>query len=549
MMEFIRIRLDKAEDGAILPLAAIVIILLMGFAALGVDASAAYADKRQAQSAADAGVIAGALLYLDPSSATPAAIAQQVKDFVALNAPGVAPTDADWTGCTDSTKPLEYNPLEDPPGTPISDCISLKQVSNAPALLRVRMPNWDMPTSFAGLIGFDTVAVSATATAELRYSTNQKILPFSVPANANVEECMGTSPAGLLPDDTAPCSGGSQGNFGLIESPWFGAADPQFTDAETNCSNSASQLTADTRARHHLAYGLDHLITEWPSPPVPPAVGSQSAGGDTGADTCQSADDGVVPFIIATDTGSTNNGPGRIVLQDGMMGDDPSVTSGSLPGRLRQPSSPGSSDTRMNFVTTGWTRSLDNVGLWEYLVDPSVGTDECHSNQFFGKDGRERTDQLIDCLTPGNATPIFDLDILQSPRFAVVPVLNHNSGEVAGKKWWAVLGLKPIYLQSSWFDCTNGTDNECLFLPQDWAADPLFDPTNRDHYSILFNPGEAPINSGPCYLNAGSCVIPQTNRFTMMGLSALVLEWDQIPGAEDQFGGNTPFEVFLHTNE
>ena len=142
------------ERGSVLPLVTIMMLMLFGFAAIGVDASAAYAEKRQAQSAADAGAIAGALLYLDPSSATPAAIAQQVKDFVALNAPGVPPTDADWTDCTDSTKPIGYAPLEDPPGTPISDCISLKQVADAPALLRVSMPNWDMPTSFAGLIGF-----------------------------------------------------------------------------------------------------------------------------------------------------------------------------------------------------------------------------------------------------------------------------------------------------------------------------------------------------------------------------------------------------------
>jgi hypothetical protein len=159
---------------------------------------------------------------------------------------------------------------------------------------------------------------------------------------------------------------------------------------------------------------------------------------------------------------------------------------------------------------------------------------------------------MIDCLTtpPPNATPIFSLDILKSPRFAVVPVLNYNSGVQPGTKWWAVLGLKPVYLQSSWYECTNGGDPDCLFLPEDWANDPLFDPTNRDQYSILFNPGEAPATSGPCYLNSGTCVTPsQTNRFQMMGLSALVLEWAQIPGSGNQLGSNAPFEVFLHANE
>ncbi|MEN8040224.1 MAG: pilus assembly protein TadG-related protein [Actinomycetota bacterium] len=553
-----RSRFFAREDGSVLPLVALLIIVLFGFTAIGVDISAAYAERRQAQSAADAGVLAGALMYLDPATATGDAVAQKVKDFVAQNAPGIPPTDADWIACTDPDKPAEYASIENAGGIAISDCISLKQVAGEPALLRVRMPNWDMPTSFAGVIGFDTVAVSATATAELRYQEEQKILPFSIPANADTEECMGTSPSGLLPGDfaTAPCGGPAQGNFGLIESPWFGAGDPHFTDAERNCGNSGSQETVDTRSLHHLAYGLDHLITAWPTPPAPPAVGNQNGGNDPGADSCDSADNGIVPYIIATDTGNTNSPAGRAILEEGMMGNDPSITSGSLPGKLRQPSSPSSSGTRMDFVTSGWNRSLDNVGLWEYLTNTGTPADICDDTQFDNvgsnaRTGRALTTQMIDCLRNGNR--IFGLDILESPRFAVVPVLNYLGGETPGTKWWAVLELKPIYLQSSWYDCTNGSDNECLFLPDDFENPPPpappFDPTDRDQYSILFNPGEAAADQGPCYLDAGSCVTPLTSRFQMMGMSALVLEWDWIPGAENQLGGDAPFEVYLHTNE
>lgn len=537
------------ENGAILPLVTILILVMFGFAALGVDASAAYAERRQAQSEADAAVMAGALVYLDASTATTDAVIAQVISFGTLNAPGTPPTPGDWDDCVDDDRPGDYSPLVQSSGATY-DCISLKQVDSAPALLRVRTPDWDMPTSFAGLIGFDTVSISATATAELRYQSSLPLLPFSVPANPSIEECMATSPSGLLPGDTAPCGGPTQGNFGLLDSPWFGAPDPQFTN-EDPCPTDPN---FNTRAPHNLAYGLDHIITEWPDPLTVPAVGVNQPNNHPGADSCDNAQTGVVPYVLQTQTGNTQTAGGKALLRAGFLGDDAdgAATTGTLPGRLRQPSSPGASGTRMNFVTNNWSFDVDNVGLWEYLIDPASGTDECNSSQFAPLEGRELTNQLLDCLDPpagSTGTPIFDLDIIESPRFAVVPVLNYAAGEQFGTKWWAVLELRPVYLQSTWYDCTNGSDKECLFLPDDFANAVGFDPTDRDDYSILFNPGEAPVTQGPCYLSGGVCVTPLTSRFQLMGLSALVLEWDQIPGAENQLGGNAPFEVFLYPNE
>ena len=105
-----------------------------------------------------------------------------------------------------------------------------------------------------------------------------------------------------------------------------------------------------------------------------------------------------------------------------------------------------------------------------------------------------------------------------------------------------------MYLHSTWFTCTNGSDNECLFLPDDFeSAGP--DLSDRDSYSILFNPGEG--DNRPCYLNSGgTCVTPNANRFEMRGLSALVLDWGMFSTeAQNQFGGSQPFEIFLHENE
>jgi hypothetical protein len=548
MMERMKTQIRDQERGAVLVLVMIVILMLLGFAALGVDATAAYAEKRQAQSEADAAVMAGALVYLTPANATGQEVADQVMAFAAANAPGTPPTPTDWANCTDALPP-GYSPLEDVANQVISPCISLKQVSDAPALLRVRTPNWDMPTSFAGLIGYDTVAISATATAELRYESSLPILPFSLPANPSVEECMATSPSGLLPGDTAPCGGPAQGNFGLLDSPWFGAED--LTDSQP-CPNDPN---FNARAPHNLAYGLDHIITQWPG--TPPANGSWLPNNHVGADSCANALSPTPPYVLQTQPGNTQSGPGRALLQDGFLGDDPSQTAGNLHGRLRQSSAAtGTSGARLNIDTTGSDFDVDNVGLWEYLTNTDTPADPCDSSHFDGNPadevGRELTRRLLVCLAGTTADFGTDVlpdgtgtDITKSPRFAVVPVLNYNMGQQFGSKWWAVLELKPVYLQSTWYECTGGQDKECLFQPSDFMSD----PASRDTYSVLFNPGEAPAGAGPCYLSGGNCVTPQSSKFQLMGLSALVLEWDHLPGAENQLGGNAPFETFLHPNE
>jgi len=69
----LRRRISRAvrdESGAILPLVAIFLIMLLGFAALGVDVSAAYSERTEAQSVADAAVLAAALEHLTTDSPT-----------------------------------------------------------------------------------------------------------------------------------------------------------------------------------------------------------------------------------------------------------------------------------------------------------------------------------------------------------------------------------------------------------------------------------------------------------------------------------------------
>jgi hypothetical protein len=423
-------RNPRSESGAILPLFALMLLMLLGFAAFGVDLTAAYAETREAQSTADAAVLAAGLEFLDDTSPSNEDLYDAIKQYTVLNWGPKAPTDADWAACQDPDKPADYVPIEDTsatPAAPISDCISLKQVQDAPTLLRVRLPDYPMPTSFATLLGFDTIAISATATAELRYSEGQgAVLPFSVPANAGAEECLATPPSGLLPNDPAPCGGPTQGNFGMFDSPWFGAGDPHFTEAQACPSSPQFRV----RTPHNIALGLDHVIRPSPEPPTQ----GQSSGPPVpaGADNCTSAASGVVPYVMLTETGNniTSNSPncGVSIFECGFLGDDPSPTPANVPGRLRQASNaaatPGgklnsSGPERLTFATKSKSYTVDNVGLWEYLLDPAGDNGLCDKSTYEGLEGRDLTDRLCSAspAPPGPSSTIRSSTRRGSPSF------------------------------------------------------------------------------------------------------------------------------------
>ena len=157
-------------------------------------------------------------------------------------------------------------------------------------------------------------------------------------------------------------------------------------------------------------------------------------------------------------------------------------------------------------------------------------------NGFDGLTGRQLTDQMIDCLGSGDERFIGEL--LDSPRFGVVPVLNYQQGAQYGNKWWAVKEFRPVYLQASWYYCSSAGSPGCQFQPNDFAAT----YGAGSPYSILFNPGEG---EAPPQTSSGGT--PTANQFQIMGTSALILNWDWFdPDDLNQLGTGTPYEVFLY---
>ncbi len=550
------------DSGAIIPIFALLIVVLLVFAAFTVDLGAAWAERRSAQTTADASVMAAALEYLRTTAPTEEKTVSLVIEYANLNSRAPVANWEDliqeWDDCTE-TPPTGFAPIVANvagTGTRTYDCISLKNTAGEPTLLRVRVPDTLVETSFARLINVNTIAVSAYAVAEIRNQESQPIMPFSLPAdNATGEEqCLATPPSGLLPGDVTPCDGPVQGNFGLLDSPFFGANKPHYT-MPTSCTTGGNP-NFNTRAPHNLAIGLDHVVISWASSDPLPADGSNVGNNHEGADDCSTAIDDNAPYVLLTQPGNTQSAGGKALLQNGFLGDDPSPTPANLPGRLRQDSQTAppavvglSAPARFTMTTNTRSLSVDNVALWEYLDQSAIDSNSpCYSTAFAATStqtgnaltGRELTDQLLACLSTNNPNhePMFIDELIHSPRFVIVPVLNYNEGDQFGNKWWAVKEMKPVFLQSTWYQCSAGGDKNCYFQPND------FDLTHGggQAYSLLYNPGEG---SAPMEDSSGG--VPNNSKFQIMGVSGLILDWDWLdPEVKNQIGEPVPLSVYLY---
>ncbi len=154
----------KDERGVSLAFVAISMVVVLGFAALAIDVGMLYTAKGQAQNAADSGALAGAgNLLVNPNDAVDAtnvAVSftnthSVVNEPVAVGAADVAVT------------------LDD------SACPA---VSPAPGPCVTVTVNHTVPTFFARVLGFDTVAIQADATAQVGPANQTSCLkPWIIP--------------------------------------------------------------------------------------------------------------------------------------------------------------------------------------------------------------------------------------------------------------------------------------------------------------------------------------------------------------------------------
>lgn len=512
---------DKANSqaGAILPLFAILIVVLLAFAALAVDLGAAWGQRTRNQSAVDGGVMAGALNFVTGEGSNPLVIAK-VQDFVNRNLePDV--TAAEWSACADSAVDgVSFAALD----SGVTQCISISiDATDRARILRVKLPTRNVNTSFARVIGINTIATGGVAEAELDYDTSLGILPFVLPTGADAEYCIGDVPGGLADD---PCTGPDRGKFGDIIGPHFGSDDPGTPKCDSNLLNDGDRLA------WNVALGLDHIVQ----------VAQQAWDPDLQPDECTSPGKQkpkYVPYSLVLGQGN----PQPADLTPGFAGDAQFSTSGNVPGRLRQ----GTGATR-NLPTGLGEIALDNVGLWEYLSTAGADTsDPCHGDNDayvdVVDDGALATFRLDQCLRglAGASTPSFSSGILDSPRFALVPQLwlNEAALEAAGPGTNVNIKLfRPVYIQTTFWNCSA---TECMAFERygdSSPGDPIDDPQ-------FFSPGEG--DQVGCVISGGGACKANVN-LTMVGVTAWVLDEAWLPGGtlpggpeEDQ-----PFKVLMY---
>lgn len=408
------------EDGASIIMLALVLIVLLGFAGIAVDAAAAWALKRQGQSGADTGAVAGALFTADRSQAD--AMADAEEEIIRISYSTIAPDltfaewEAEWASCTDSAKPVEFTLFH------TSDCVSF--TSNLDKV-RVHTPTVPWKTTFARVIGFDEVPTSATAEVNTFLEANGGVLPFGMPGDAenDIEVCLKT---GANPKNIAPCDGPDTGNFGFVDFSQFGN---DALGTPNQCVGGGTD-----RLELNIAMGIDHPLGKTTDPLAP---------WHTDGAACTDGNFNSRPYHVETQTGNVAQ-----ALDDGFADGV-----GGMPGKLA---------TGLNLIPIRG-HMLDDTPLWDYLN--TAGKDLCGYSISSHED-------LITCLadsanysSPGvwSAGEIFDPDIIDAPRFGWVPLF-HEATLGSGTTTLTIKEYRPIYVQTTLWGC-NATSCDLVWDP------------------------------------------------------------------------------------
>lgn len=320
-----RVRGDK---GVVIVLFALVLVILMIFAAFAVDVSGVYSARRSDQSAADTAALGGLQTLLTPGS-TGAQVQATVIDLVVASVGSKAAT-FDWNSCNTADDDIIDTAVNG------KNCITTTASRD---VLQVRIPLQRYPSSFAGVVGVN-LDHSAFAIAGINAVGIGGVLPLPIGANAGDADgyvCVRTGSGGAL-DAIDPCNKQNTGNFGSAD---FGLwRDPECT------------ANPKDRWALNVARGVDHTLSSYGPGKQP---WGQTLKVDTtlcpgtveqypnGADTTSVG--GVTTTLVASAlfNGPTAGVPGRLALDAGsQLNDNDRTTIGSV--------------------------SVDNNGLWEFIT-------------------------------------------------------------------------------------------------------------------------------------------------------------------------------------
>ena len=326
---------QNRERGAVAITVAIMLVLLLGMAALAVDIGMGFTERRQDQTSSDLGVMAGAVDAISGVNVMrDQALLYSRKNLVSTYSDAAWQTA--WEQCVDTelatlnagtwnfqalTAPAGWNPVN-----PASWCISF----DPSGFLRVRVPNQNTPTTFGRVIGTTNITTNADAIARILPHGGGGIRPFGLGSTTaeGSHQCLSSGPGGnSQPPATARSVATSE------PSRLASLATPP-TRIHPNCTASPP---GDVLA-FNIAAGIDHFVT----------VDGDGVVGNEIRDNCFNP--GV--DTLNTDTGFPNNG-----AEEGLVSGP--VIHGQTP-LLQQ-----GTNTKRNVV--GF--QLDDRPLWDFLVN------------------------------------------------------------------------------------------------------------------------------------------------------------------------------------
>jgi hypothetical protein len=401
-----------------------------------------------------------------------------VKAVTYENADIVPGTPAEWNAAWDSCTDDGHLAVTSPPSSALStptwpaggasECISFASDGRR---MRVRLPQQVVDTSFANVIGVDSMETNASAEVRLAAGNDSAgVLPFAVYVaevdftTACLRTGAGNFPSGLGYPYTVCDESSVTGNYGALDVSVWG-----------NSTVSASCTNGDpgqTRMEFNIAEGVDHLLDSW-------------ASGDPFYDDQAQCPAGNTPNQLWTRTGVSSG-----ALNDGLV-DGANYDGVDYDARLVRGDNPKA-------PARSGGPNLDDVGLWEYLdpnlrsapagSSPTAVPASCDPRTFDpswtpttvlspplqplasiewtlsqrlanGKNfipGNESRLHLEACfrhyVAGGYTTQLFTDELAESPRMSWTPILEGTPPNGASTIK-TILGFKPVYINTLFASC------------------------------------------------------------------------------------------------
>jgi hypothetical protein len=418
------------ERGVSMVLFALLMVTFTVFVAFAVDIGGVANQRRRAQLSDDAGVLGAAQDLPFTSSARAQVVSLVNQDLgVSWTAGG------EWNTCGSVSAPSGYTKDS------TSNCIAY---DSSFSRVWAAVPVAGYNTAFGGVVGLNSINVSAQAIAGRALAGAGGVLPFALLGGIGGGlNCIKSDSGG---NASAPCGGPSSGNFGNLDIFFYGNASLGTT---TDCNGNGG----NTRTPNNIALGIDHELSTW------------SAGNDR-EEAC--SPNVSAPNIVHVRTGDIANAFDEGILSGG------SFTDGSTAGRLVRKYD--STTNYYNDTATVSGRSINDAGLWEFIPQgvtiaqaptscqrATFDTVYANSNNSNRKDNMRLA--LLACFADyANGTgcssapcagalfirnsqvesPVDVYDIQLTPRFAYVPQIvetsfpNGNSSPVHIQKFRAI---------------------------------------------------------------------------------------------------------------